>query len=65
MRKLNKKQKIFIESAVKWYKKGATINQLDNDDIETLERINDYETLHIDANNYYYDLQIKENYAKN
>ena len=65
MRKLNKKQKIFIESAVKWYKKGATINQLDNDDIETLERINDYETMRIDANNYYYDLQIKENYAKN
>jgi len=61
MRKLNKKQKIYIQSAVKWYKKGVTFNQLDSEDIEALERLNDYETLYQDANRYYGDLLLEYN----
>ncbi len=61
MRKLNKKQKIYIESVVKWNKRGVTFNQLDDDDIVNLEKLNDYETLYQDANRYYGDLLFQNN----
>ncbi len=63
MRKLNKKQKLYIESAVKWIKKGAKFNALDSDDFEALEKYNDYETLYQDANRYYGDLLLKHYYG--
>lgn len=64
MRKLSKKQKLYIESNVKWKKNGATFNQLDSDDLEALERMNDYETLHQDADRYYMDLMWEHNRKK-
>ena len=59
MRKLNKKQNIYIESAIKWYKKGSRFNELDASDFDTLESMNDYETLYQDANRYYGDLLLQ------
>jgi len=64
MRKLNKKQKSYIESAVKWTKLGVKFNALDCDDLETLEKYNDYETLYQDANRYYGDLLLKHYYGE-
>ena len=60
MRKLNKKQKLYIQSIAKWYKKGTVFSQLDLEDLETLEKMHDYETLYQDANRYFVDCMLSK-----
>ena len=61
MRKLNKRQKKYIETVAKLTKdlrRGTIFSELDIEDIEVLEDIHTYETLYQDANRYFVDCML-------
>jgi hypothetical protein len=56
MKKLNKEQKMMIES---YYKINPNNSMIDNSSLTIIENIKWYETAHIDIACYYDDLKIK------